>query len=210
MSRAANLGDGKRAAESRSDGKVDLAALSRRQLQELAKRMGVKANQKSADIVAQLRELPLESECDGMLIKDVCGGGDGCGEPEADGPPRQQAQDAWLATSSQDGREGKEEAADVVLSLSWQQLQGTLLEHGTDAAMEYLSACLAEGHATSSRSAPQLVDARPQRLHLSVSQTCLRLCVCCRQPAACRLRCGVCESAQRGCGCGWVACSRQR
>lgn len=153
--------------------------------------MGVKANQKSADIVAQLRELPLESESGGMLIKEVSDTGDGCGEPEANGLPRQQAQDAW--------REGKEEAADVVLTLSWQQLQGTLLAQGTDAAMEYLSACL--GHAASSGSAPPLVDARPQRLRLSISQICLRLCVCCHQPAPCRLRCGVCESAQRGCGC---------
>ena len=37
---------------------ADLAALTRRELQQLAKRMGVRANQKSVDMVAELEALP--------------------------------------------------------------------------------------------------------------------------------------------------------
>merc|ERR1740115_316816 len=37
---------------------ADLSALTRRELQQLAKRMGVRANQKSVDMVAELEALP--------------------------------------------------------------------------------------------------------------------------------------------------------
>ena len=154
------LGDNERAAGCTPDVKVDLEVLPRRQLQEIAKRVNIKANQKSVDIITQLQN---EFSAD-TLVDLIHNANPSCGLELKASSEKFPAQmhNALQVTSSK-----TKLAQEADLVLSWEQLHGILLEEGTDGALEYVSACLerASSH-ESPRSAPRLFRHVPEPVSL--------------------------------------------